>query len=230
MSGNGPYMVTRLLELPLFQGISQDDLSDILGHTKLEFVRRHGGLPFVTAGQRCESLQFLIKGKMRAITYSDDRSYHVEELLSAPAVLQPECLFGLTQRYTQTCIAADRCDLLIISKYEILKLSKSYEIFRFNLLNIITTQVQRLARKAWRPSPSTVHDKICRFLGDHCRYPAGTKTFHIKMQTLATAIGESRLNVSRELHAMEEEKLLTLSREQIHITNLEWLWSHARQA
>ena len=225
MSGSSQYMVTRLLELPLFQGISQDDLSEILGHTRLEFVRCHAGSPIVDEGQRCMSLQFLIKGKMRVITYCDDRSYHVEELCSAPDVIQPECLFGLTQRYTRKCIAADRCDLLVISKSEILKLSKSYEIFRFNLLNIITTQVQRLSRIVWRPYPHTIHDKICRFLGDHCRYPAGRKTIHIKMQTLATSIGESRLNVSRALHEMEEKGLLTLSREQIHITNMERLWS-----
>ena len=226
MSDNGSYMVIRLLELPLFQGISQTDLSIILGHTKLEFARRRAGMTIVEDNQRCDALLFLLKGKMSVITYSDDRSYHVEEICSAPAVIQPERLFGLSQHYTQTCLAIDRCDLLIIHKAEILKLSKHYEIFRLNLLNAITTQAQRLSRIAWRPCPHSIHDKICRFLGDHCRYPAGTKTFHIKMQTLATAIGESRLNVSQELHDMESEGLLKLSREQIHVDNMEKLWGN----
>ena len=46
----------------------------------------------------------------------------------------------------------------------------------------------------------------------------------ITMQTLASEIGESRLNVSRELHRLEKENLIQLTRERICIPHLENLF------
>lgn len=212
-----------LLSLPLFQGLGQASLAQVVGHTKFDFLRHSSGERVVPAYSSCDSLIFLIKGDLIATTYSDDRSYSLEELEHAPFVIEPERLFGLSQHYSRTYVAATDVDLLRISKGEVITLATHFYEFRINLLNILTTQNQRMLRQPWRVHPRSRREKIIRFFSDHCRRPAGHKVFHLGMQQLATDIGESRLNVSRELHAMATEGLLSLTRGTIEIPALERL-------
>ena len=200
-----------LLRLPLFQGLSQSALAQVVGHTKFDFLRHGQGQGVLSAYAPC------------AITYSDDRSYHVEEYECAPFVIEPERLFGLSQHYGRSYVATTDVDLLRISKSEAIRLAAHFYVFRINLLNILTTQNQRLLHQVWRIHPPTCRDKIIRFLADHCLRPAGRKTFHIGMQQLATHIGESRLNVSRMLHSLADERLLSMGRGTIEVPALEQL-------
>ncbi len=212
-----------LLRLPLFQGLSQSALAQVVGHTKFDFLRHGQGQEVLSAYAPCDSMIFLIKGELSAITYSDDRSYHVEEYECAPFVIEPERLFGLSQHYGRSYVATTDVDLLRISKSEAIRLAAHFYVFRINLLNILTTQNQRLQHQVWRIHPPTCRDKIIRFLADHCLRPAGRKTFHIGMQQLATHIGESRLNVSRMLHSLADERLLAIGRGTIEVPALEQL-------
>ena len=59
--------------------------------------------------------------------------------------------------------------------------------------------------------------KMLRFFRARCLQPSGEKWLHIKMETLARHIGESRLNVSRQLRQWEREGLIQLSRNNIYI-------------
>ncbi len=218
-------MYSTLLQLPLFQGISQDDLSEILGFTKFIFSRHSPGDVIIQSGHLCDSLVFLLKGSLSSFTYSISHDYYVEEIIPAPTLIEPENLFGLTQRYTSRYVSTEKSDMLSINKSEALKLLDQFDIIKYNLLNILTTHAQRLSQRPWRPIPHSRREKIIRFLSDHSRKPAGTKTFHIKMQQIASSIGESRLNVSKELHEMQHEGLLQLSRERIVIPALETLFT-----
>lgn len=217
-------MSEKLLLLPLFQGLSSSDLAHAMGHTRLEFIQGKAGELLIRENDICDSMTFLMKGAIHATTYCDDHSYSVTEELTAPDILQPECLFGMNQRYTQTFCAVTDCHLLKISKAEVLRLSDTHEIFRTNLLNILTTQTQRLSRGVWHAHPTNIREKIVRFMVERCRKPAGEKQISIKMQQLATIIGESRLNVSHELHSMEREGLLVMSRGHIIIPAIQKLF------
>lgn len=212
-----------LLRLPLFQGMSKTELAEVVGHTKFEFVRFPETSTIVKEGSVCSHLSFLIKGTMNSMMHSDNHTFRVEEQWNAPNMLQLESLFGLTQRYAMNFTALTRCDIMSISKAEVIRLTETYEIFRINLLNIISTHIQRLSHKPWRPTPHSLHEKLVRYFSDHCHRPAGEKTMYVKMEDLSKAIGESRLNVSRELHAMEQDGLIVLGRERIHIPALEEL-------
>lgn len=218
-------MYDKLLQLPLFQGLSGNDWAYVAGHTIFEFRRYHAGETLIHEGDRCRHLLFLIKGKLQATATADDRSYQIVETYTAPFILQPENLFGLTQRYTQTFKAQTNCEFLLLSKDEVVKLSDNFEVFRINLLNMITTLAQRLASRTWHVPPITLREKIARFVTDRCRIPAGHKFLQIKMERLAELVGASRLNVSRELHKMEQEGLVNLRRSEIEIFALQDLHS-----
>ena len=90
-----------MLELPLFQGMSKTDMNKVLAHTRLGFENYSNGKTIVEEGAVCDSLYFLLKGNITVISKAFDNSYRITETLSAPDILQPECLFGFTQRFTK---------------------------------------------------------------------------------------------------------------------------------
>lgn len=213
----------KLLELPLFQGMSISDLEQVIMSTHFGFMNTAGGRTVIKDGDSCNRLLFLIKGTLCTESIPDDRRYIIEEEIYAPNILQPECLFGLTQRYTKTFRAITDCEFMSINKQEAMKISDNFDIFRLNLLNILCTQTQKATRHPWRIHPQGIRAKIARFMETRCTKPAGKKTLYIKMEQLGREINESRLNISRELNAMNDEGIITLRRSEICFPQLERL-------
>lgn len=212
-----------LLSLPLFLGMSKNDLQQAAGHTKFDFQKAKEGEVIVSEGDRCQQVYFLLTGDILVQTEADDHGYRIEEDITAPEIFQPERLFGLNQRYTHTYIAKNHCSLLCISKQEVMKLSNSFEIFRINLLNLISTQSQKAFRRILRVPPKTLEDRIIRFFESHCIRPAGEKNCYIKMNRIAEELNDSRLDISRALNRLQAQGHIQLSRGRIHIPALEKL-------
>ena len=213
----------RLLQFPLFQGMSRDDLEIVAGHTRFGFQKVTAGRQIIHAGDPCTHLYFLINGTLKIETFSDDRRYSVTEQMSSPYILQQESIFGYYQRYTHNFYALTDANFLTLDKEEVVRLSEDFLVFRLNLMNHLATQSQKLIQMQWRRSPLSLRERIVRFFFQHTLYPAGPKTFHILMERLAEEVNDSRLNVSRALNRMQEAGVLELHRGRIEIPQLERL-------
>jgi CRP-like cAMP-binding protein len=213
----------KLLLFPLFQGMSRDDLEQVAGHTRFGFSKIAPGSTIVAEGDDCQQLYFLVSGTLRVETMSDDRGYTVVEQLEAPVILQPEVVFGYTQRYSHTYIAQTDSSFITVGKDEVLRLSEDFLVFRLNLLNMFATQTQKSSRLLWQHVPASLEDRIVRFFAQHCIYPAGPKVFHILMNRLAEELNDSRLNVSRALNALQREEKIVLRRGRVEIPLMERL-------
>lgn len=213
----------QLLQFPLFQGMSRDDLEIVAGHTRFGFSKLSAGKKIVTDGDSCNQLFFLINGSVKVERFSDDHHYSVIERVSAPYIMQQEAIFGYHQRYTHTFTTLKDVNILTIDKEEVLRLLEDFLIFRLNIVNLFATQTQKLLMQPWRRCPQSLRERVIRFFVQHCTYPAGHKTFCILMERLAEELNDSRLNVSRVLNQLQEERLLELHRGRIEIPQLEHL-------
>lgn len=212
----------RLTSLPLFQGMSRSDMEQVISQTRFGFCKFPKRRIIKREGDPCDRLFFLLHGVLSSEGVADDHGYSVLEKVNAPAILQPERLFGLTQRHTRSFTTFTACDFLTLEKAEVVRLSDKYMIFRLNLLNIVSTLSQRLSRQPWHKADTT-RRRIIKFFADRCDRPAGEKEFHIKMVRLAEELCVSRLDISSELNKMQDEGLLTFSRGIINIPHLEQL-------
>ena len=219
----GLQIYDRLLQFPLFQGMSRDDLEIVAGHTRFGFLKVPAGRQIIHAGDPCTHLYFLINGTLKIETFSDDRRYSVTEQISSPYILQQESIFGYYQRYTHNFYALTDANFLTLDKEEVVRLSEDFLVFRLNLMNHLATQSQKLIQMQWRRSPLSLRERIVRFFFQHTLYPAGPKTFHILMERLAEEVNDSRLNVSRALNRMQESGVIELHRGRIEIPQLERL-------
>lgn len=218
-----PQLSEKLLTLPLFQGMSQDDLSQIVGQTKFGFHQFAERKVVLAEGTPCEGFMFLLNGTLSVESIADDHGYRLVEELSKPTVLQPEHLFGLHQRYTRSFTAKTACHFLTLDKNEVIRLADEFIIFRLNMLNIISTVSQKQSRRPWHVAPQTLPQRIARFIEERCLQPTGEKELYIKMPRLADELNDSRLDISRALNTMQADGLLQLSRGKIHISALELL-------
>lgn len=69
------HLYDKLLQFPLFQGMSHSELMEVVAHTRIGFHKYPAEKTLWTAGSRCEQLVFLINGQLIA-TYIDQHIDH----------------------------------------------------------------------------------------------------------------------------------------------------------
>ena len=213
----------KLQTVPLFQGLTGDDLLQIIGQTRFQFGKSAPGSVIAGEGSLCHGLTTITDGQAAAITCAADHGYSVEEHVKAPYTLQPESLFGLSPHYTRTFTAITTCDTVTICKDDLLRISDEFIIFRLNLINSLSALSQKYARQLWHPSPTDTRGRLAAFIKARCTTPTGSKTVRIKMTRLAQELGCGRLAVSAALNAMQDDGRLSFSRGIISVPRLEEL-------
>lgn len=218
-------MFETLLNLPLFQGLSRNDLTQILEKVRFRFRNLNQGDLLQQQGRPCQDMVFLMNGEVFVKTEMEDREMVFYEGCRAPAILQPETLFGLHPVYTHSFIAKTLTTVMEIEKGVVLSDLFSYEIFRLNFLNVLCTQSQYYASLLWRNSPATVEDKIVHFFLMHSIMPVGEKALKTRMKDIADYLSVSRTAMSKALNNLSEKGLVHLSRGLIKVPLLERLFS-----
>ena len=213
----------RLLLLPLFQGIGRGDFQEIAERVRLGFLKRSKGCVLVQQDELCTGLYFVLGGEVCAHRLSDQNDYSINEWLNMPLVLQPECLFGLSTRYTRTFTAASDVQLLRVEKDVVRDVLFYYPTFRINYLNLLSTRAQLSTRLLWRTVSLDLRSRFIQFLSSRCLRPAGRKELNMGMVALADELLTTRLKVSKMLNELEHQEMLELHREKIVVPNLERL-------
>ena len=78
----------HLLRFPLFQGMSRDNLAQVVGHTRFGFHKYEPMRWIAKEGDKCSQLSFLLAGTIQSTTFSDDHVYSVVEQVEAPFILR----------------------------------------------------------------------------------------------------------------------------------------------
>ena len=214
-------MYDTLLSLPLFQGMSQTDFNSLLQKIRLDFVRYAQGDVIIGKGDHCRSLAFLINGTVESSRSGMDGRFTFMESIDSPSLIEPYSMFGRAGLYQRTYTAASACSLLMVDKQYIYTELGKYNICRMNLLNILSGRAQQLDNYIWSIDGQTLRGRIIRFIQGLSDIQNGAKRLNIKMNDLATVMDATRLNVSRELNALEAEGLISLRRKEIYIPALE---------
>lgn len=215
----------KLLRLPFFQGIDRDELEAMASKIRFDFQKYDEGAWIARENDRCATLTLVMTGSVEAEAISADHSYSLREQIDAPCAIEPERIFGLRQHLARGYRATTPCNVFRLQKDDVLRLCAQSLVFELNVLNTISTSAQRAGSAFWRTPPTTIPRKIATFVAHRSLRPAGPKTLSIRLTDLGSAIGESRLNVSRSLHGLEAQGLVALARQTIIIHRLEQLLS-----
>lgn len=213
-------MFERLLQLPLFQGLTTHELSDVMAHVRLDFVNYHAGDEIVVQDEPCKNFIYIISGDVCSEYRTPICHLLLKEKLPSIGLLEPYNIFGMYQKYSRTYTFATDGITLSIPKQVVLQRLMANTIVKINLLNIICNRYQQVSKLLCFHPENTVKDKIIKFILAHSSTPKGAKEIKIKMVDLANHINETRLNVSKTLNEMQHQGFLSLGRGYIIIEDM----------
>ena len=216
-------MFDTILQLPLFQGLTQEDFTNIVGKVKLHFTKHKPGEILAQAGETCDRLLFILKGEMSVRTSASDASYIFTEYLQGPCLIEPQSLFGMNTCYASTYTTQNETHAVCISKSFVLNELFKYDIFRLNYLNIVSNRAQIFYNRLWATAPEDTEERISRFILQHAERPQGRKELKIKMEVLAHNVNETRLAISKALNTMQEKGIVELHRGEVVVPQAERL-------
>jgi hypothetical protein len=204
----------RVTALPLLQGISAEDILHMQERGALRIVSmepEEGDI--IQHGQHCRTLTMLMEGTLSCTTNGED--WTLVEEIHAPAIIEEEAMWSLSQTYNHTYCPKSEGHLLVIDRRHMMQTMLHNDIFRINLLTRMSTRLERNYHNNQLPPPDSIAQKIERFVKDISCTTTWPKRMRIKMTTLAAIMGETRLQVSKALRQMEAKGQVSLSREQI---------------
>lgn len=167
----------------------------------------------IVQGQHCKTLTMLMQGILTCTTYGE--GWTLTEDISAPAIIEEEALWSLSQKYNHTYRPKCEGRLLVIDRFHVMHTMMNYDIFRINLLTRMSSRLERAYLAEMNHSSKDIKEKINHFIQKISCTSEVPKTLSIKMTTLADIIDETRLKVSMTLRKMQETGEIKLSREQI---------------
>lgn len=223
-------MYDNLLLLPLFQGLSKNDMTTIIEKVKLHFLSFREGETIIRQGDSCDQLCFLLNGEIKVQTKDTNHGFSLSEILKEPVIIEPQSLFGMQTSYTASYLAHTPVSVLSIDKSFIFSELSNHEIFRINYLNILSSRNQLAYQKLWNTHIGTLSQKFVNFFSLRCQLQEGEKTLHITMEDLANLIGETRINLSRLLNELQDKELVQLKRKEIFIPRFEKMVAYLNES
>lgn len=132
-----------LLQLPVFQGMSHQQLIDLVEKVPFGFSKYHTGETVCALGEQNDRVFFLLQGTVRVVQTSCEDRVLIEQDFTGPHTLPFYYLFG---RQTQS-----HCSITAVGEVGIMELGKRYflevlqlsEIPLVNVLNILSSHAQR---------------------------------------------------------------------------------------
>lgn len=226
----------QLTSIPLFTGISGEDLALIMDRVEMvEFELRAGKL-FVAEGETCQCMAILRHGTIRRCSIHEAGSftntrhqqtairYKVEETLEGPLILEPEVLFGLDNKHKSTWTAEGSCQFTLIGKEDIRMTLMYVPVWRINYINMLCTELQRSkARQYPETNASGYTQSLIQFILRHASPKSQSLTFHITNEMLGELIGANRIIVTKTLKQLQEEGLIESGKKYFHVPSTEKL-------
>jgi CRP-like cAMP-binding protein len=213
-------MFDTLLELPLFQGLSQEDFTNILGRVKLHFVKYKAGELIAESNTPCTELLFLLKGEVDAQTTPESQRFTYIETIKTPYLIEPEALFGMKPCFKASYRARTEASVMKVEKMLVLNKLFKYEVFRLNYVNSVSNRAQSIYSRLWKTPASGTARKVIHFFLNHAEKLEGEKTIIVKMEDLAEMLDDTRLNVSKVLNDLQSRGFIELKRKVIYIPEI----------
>ena len=137
-------MYDLMLQLPLFQGISRDQLTAILEKTPFLFKRYRDGEVIRKAGAPCSSIIFVLSGEVRLLTPTFGGRMTIVQDFYAPHTMPFSNLFGAELTSRSTLYSIDRTTgVMMLDKPHFLRLMQQNTVLLVAVLNMLSTTAQK---------------------------------------------------------------------------------------
>jgi len=215
-------MIHELVKSEFFKNVEIEKIEKILSHVRYYEKSYSKGEVIANEEEKCSSIGLIIKGMIQIERlYSNGKSITLQRL-KAGDVFGEALVFSSTGNYPATVESVENTTIIFINKDEILKLClKEPEILE-NFMTLLSDKVFMLNAKIKSISFKSLKQRVINYIIEKSRVQ-NSLTIKLKesKETIAAYLGIPRPSLSRELIKLREDNLISFSRDEIVILNLE---------
>ena len=201
-------MYDKLMELPLFQGVSRAQLSLLVEKTPFHFIKYEQGQQIIATNDVCTHIKFVITGDVRIDMPSANKRIIVSETLSGPDVIGPDYLFGRNTFYPFSVTALNDCGILQILKSDFTNILMSDKIFLFNMLNVLSRNSQKSTFGLMALSSGSIAERLAFIITSLTQRGSKDITISYRQKDLCTILGVQRSSLINALEKLKHDGVI----------------------
>ena len=212
-------MMSMLLTLPLFCGLTMEQLMSLLEKAVPEFITLTD-VPILRRGERHSRLLFILQGTVtRQYTDPSGRCTLCEPLHEGD-IVEFASLFGRGVLALADYYAEGEVRLLAFDKQYLFSVFNRYDIVQMNILNLCCAHADVLHAKLTTFPGDALERRFCHLVEAFSVTTHNPKRLKVPRTQLAELLGCSRRPMSERIAAWEKEGLVQTAYGEIIITNL----------
>ncbi|MDD4609003.1 MAG: Crp/Fnr family transcriptional regulator [Bacteroidaceae bacterium] len=216
-------MFDKLLMLPLFQGLSKDELTEMLEHTKWHFLKLKAGEVIAQKEDRCKELIFVLNGTVASKRVYEAKHLEWFEFYEPMTVIEPISLFGIKTSYNSNYYTHTEASILKISKDYIFGFFTQYPVFQLNYMNITCSRAQALKQRSLHVFENSNEHKVKAFFLAMSEREKGLKILLTNATKLSLILKLTKNQVVGILRDMQQQELIVIKKDRIIIPDIKKL-------
>lgn len=217
-------IIDKLKELKLFSSFKEDYLSKVLSENTYKIENFSKGETIFNEGETCKSIHIILKGTVIIEKIdSSGRFFTVGEAIKGD-MMGPNVLFSKNSIYPLSTKAKDEVSIFMIPKDFLLKLCQDNLPFLEEVFRITSSKAFMLTKRLDEVTVQTLRQNIARFLISQMKETnSNTIKLPFTKKEWAETLGVQRPSLQRELKNLENQSMIEVSRDIIHILDEESL-------
>lgn len=172
----------------------------------------------------CSSIGIVLKGSIEIQkVYASGKTITIERLAEG-GIFGEVIIFSNRHTYPATVVAMENCEILFVTKDDILRLCEFNSMFLQNFMTLLSNKILLLNRKLKIVSYKTLRQKIAHILLEKYHEQKSLKIkLNYTKKEMAQSLGVERPSLSRELLALKSEDIIDLGKDTVNILDIEKL-------
>jgi len=209
-------IVTILSGCPLFLGLNETELSELLNGSACRIRKFSRGDLVAQAGEEVFFLHILIEGSVKGEMNDFAGKVIKIEDIYPPRPLAPAFLFGIQNRYPVNITASEDVKMLSIPKDEFLRMMQTSGRILKNFVNNVSSRGQFLSNKIKFLSFTSIKGKLAQYLLDLAAKTGSDQIIMPFSQSqLAELFGVARPSVGRAISEMNQDGIIHSAGKQV---------------
>lgn len=218
-------MMSQLLSMPLFQGLTMDELMKLLEQVRPDFLHFEDAY-IQRSGERHNRLLYILRGNVVRELSGPGGRFLFTEVLDESTFIEISSLFGRDTSLRASYRAVGEAVLLAFDKSYMFNVFGHFSIVQLNILNLYCAYSQSLLERQSMPIGDEIHTLFCHFIRSLCENPRGEKQLKMTRNDLALQLGCNRRRMSELIVSWQKAGLVDLSYSQISIPDLKRLQNY----
>lgn len=200
-------MYDTIMFLPLFKGVTEEDVSVFLEKTRLVFDNYNAGDVIIDKGEVVERLGFVVSGKVNVEMPLSGGKVIVRQTLGRGFWLEPESLFGYIRESRSRIVSNGKSGVLWLTRGQLFDVLEDNCLCRLNLMNYLCYRAQcRQLTAEYATEGRELERWLAIVLANTTERRAQTLRIEVEISVLAGILGLGESEVRAQILSLTRRK------------------------